>query len=95
MKLYTPPEMSMKLVALDCVSNSGMVYLDGILYHKNELGPLTNFDSPAFEFEDFAGPYKSCRKNQQKRFPGLLPSEVYELLSNPNNWVEEVGRGLV
>lgn len=70
MKLYTPPEMSKKLVALGCVSQSRMTwgqspYYGTALYYaycpedKEDHETLT----PAFEFEDFAGPSDAAMRN--------------------------------
>lgn len=66
MKLYTPPEMSMKLVALGCTSQSGLFWrpragqtfpsvLVWVHPEASELYGKLDSDIPAFEFEDFAG----------------------------------------
>jgi len=69
MKLYTPPEMSRKLVVLGCTSRSGMFWVDGKLKHES-LITLRMFHSkiPAFEFEDFAGPGEKAKENSKKVF---------------------------
>lgn len=67
MKLYTPPEMSKKLVQLGCISQSGIYWVeeekgrwDQLFY--GEFEPILDA-LPAFEFEDFAGPGEDATKN--------------------------------
>ena len=69
MKLYTPLEMSEKLVKLGCVSQSGMFHDGkGGVTHKwvfNEKDSVIE-NMPAFEFEDFAGPRIHAIENAKK-----------------------------
>ena len=88
MKLYTPPEMSKKLVAMGCVSQSSAYYLGSENVFTHLTKPPKN-GTPAFEFEDFAGQNQQALKNRM-----LLKWLQRDRLFETTNWVEEVGRGL-
>lgn len=100
MKLYTPPEMSKKLVALGCTSESGVYYnpRNGQVYAYPTNCPLPlnipeQFWIPLFEFEDFAGPESNENLFKIVKQGDSILDKKYRI-SHASNWVEEVGRGL-
>jgi len=106
MKLYTPPEMSKKLLALGCTSQSNLYwykqfphekYRDIYLRPDDPLALAFNGSIPAFEFEDFAGNHEQANKNCQLVWPDdgdiVFRTEQKCSVRYSKNWVEEVERG--
>lgn len=90
MKLYTPPEMSKKLVEIGCVSHSEMFWMGGkIPAYLPTLWWANHENLPAFEFEDFASVEEFSIRNRMS-----LSWTTRDNILQSNNWVEEVGRGL-
>lgn len=89
---FTSLELSKKLVALGCVSQSKYVWIDSDIEFPISIFAVMAFNyqedatfTPAFCLEDFVGTHEQAKENAKKVFEDPWSTQRYEMIDS-NDW---------